>query len=137
MEESPCWLSGGVPAPGLIGCPVRRLGPETQDGEGRVGGIEGLGGGCLPRIHDGCPDGASCGAPVCHMHDRLLALGSGGPQARGSVALVALTLISSLQVTMVYVDVQVMALFLGDGGVRDRFGDFGQPGATLLGGEAG
>jgi hypothetical protein len=38
---------------------------------------------------------------------------------------------------MVYVDVQVMALFLGDGRVRDRFGDLGQPGAALLGGEAG
>jgi hypothetical protein len=38
---------------------------------------------------------------------------------------------------MVYVDVQVMALFLGDGGVSDRLGGFGQPGATLLGREAG
>ena len=38
---------------------------------------------------------------------------------------------------MMYVDVQVMALLLGDGGVRDRLGGFGQPGAALLGGEAG
>jgi len=38
---------------------------------------------------------------------------------------------------MMYVDVQVMALLLGDGGVRDRLGGFGQPGATLRGGEAG
>jgi len=71
------------------------------------------------------------------MHDRLLALGSGSPQARGAVALIALTLICPLQVAMVYVYVQVMALFLGDGGVHDRLGDFVQPGAALLGGEAG
>ena len=36
-----------------------------------------------------------------------------------------------------YGDIQVVALLLGDGGVRDRLGDPGQQaGAALLGGEA-
>ena len=53
-------------------------------------------------------------------------------QARGAIALVALTLISSLPVAMMYVDVQVMAFLFGDSGVRDRLGGFGQSGAALL-----
>ena len=44
---------------------------------------------------------------------------------RGAVALVALTLMVTLPVAMVYVDIQVMALILGDGGVHDRLGDPG------------
>jgi len=46
-------------------------------------------------------------------------------QARGAVALIALTLKVALPVAMVYVDIQVMALLLGDGGVHDRLGDPG------------
>ena len=42
----------------------------------------------------------------------------------------------ALPVAVVYVDVQVMALRLRDGGVRDRLGDFGQAGTALLGGQA-
>ena len=116
---------------------MRRLWPEAQDGENRIGGIEGLCGGCLPRTHDSCPDGASRGALVRHVHDSLLVSDSSSAQARGAISLVALTLISSLPVAMMYVDVQVMALLLGDCGVRDRLGGLGQPGAALLGGEAG
>ena len=115
---------------------MRRLWPEAQDGENRISGIEGLCGGRLPRTHDSRPDGASRGALVCHVHDSLLVSDSSSLQARGAIALVALTLISSLPVAMMYVDVQVMAFLLGDGGVRDRLGGFGQSGAALLGGEA-
>ena len=43
----------------------------------------------------------------------------------GAVALIALTLMVTLPVAMVYVDIQVMALLLGDGGVHDRLGDPG------------
>jgi hypothetical protein len=40
----------------------------------------------------------------------------------------------ALPVAVVYVDIQVMALRLRDGGVRDRLGDFGQASTALLGG---
>ena len=40
----------------------------------------------------------------------------------------------ALPVAVVYVDIQVVALLLGDGGVRDRLGDPGQAGTALLGG---
>ena len=40
----------------------------------------------------------------------------------------------ALPVAVVYVDIQVMALRLRDGGVRDRLGDLGQAGTALLGG---
>ena len=79
--------------------------------------------------------GTSCGAVVRYMHDLLLVLVPSFLQARGAVALVTLALMATLPVAVVYVDIQVVALLLGDGGVRDRLGDSGQPGATLLGGE--
>ena len=59
------------------------------------------------------------------MHGVLLVLVTGFLQARGAVALVALTLMVTLPVAMVNVDIQVMALLLGDGGVHDRLGDPG------------
>ena len=68
------------------------------------------------------------------MHDLLPVPVPGFLQARGAVALVALTLMVALPVAVVYVDIQVVALLLGDGGVRDRLGDPGQAGTALLGG---
>jgi len=59
------------------------------------------------------------------MHDVLLVLVPSFLQARGAVALVTLTLMATLPVAVVYVDIQVMALLLGDGGVHDRLGDVG------------
>jgi hypothetical protein len=59
------------------------------------------------------------------MHGVLLVLVTGFLQARGAVSLIALTLMATLPVAMVYVDIQVMALLLGDGGVHDRLGDPG------------
>ena len=68
------------------------------------------------------------------MHGLLLVPVPGFLQARGTVAPVACTLMGALPVAVVYVDIQVMALRLGDGGVRDRLGDIGQAGTALLGG---
>jgi hypothetical protein len=48
------------------------------------------------------------------MHDVLLVLVPGFLQASGAVALVTLALMATLPVAVVYVDIQVMALFLGD-----------------------
>jgi len=62
---------------------------------------------------------------VCYVHGVLLVLVTRFLQARGAVALIALTLKVALPVAMVYVDIQVMALLLGDGGVHDRLGDPG------------
>ena len=72
---------------------------------------------------DTCMTCSSCRSPV-------------SCEARGAVALVALTLMVALPVAVVYVDIQVMALLLGDGGVHDRLGDPGQAGTALLGGQA-
>jgi len=64
-------------------------------------------------------------AVVRYMHDLLLVPVPGFLQARGAVALVAFTLMVALPVAVVYVDIQVMALLLGDPG---------QAGTALLGG---
>ena len=71
-----------------------------------------------------------------YMPDSLFMMGPRLQQARGAVALVSLTLMVALPVAVVYGDIQVVALLLGDGGVRERLGDSGQAGAALLGGEA-
>ena len=66
-----------------------------------------------------------------YMPDSLFMMGPRLQQARGAVALVSLTLMVALPVAVVYGDIQVVALLLGDGGVRERLGDSGQAGAAF------
>ena len=93
-------------------------------------------GGCLPCTSHRRPDGTGRRAVVHYVGDRLFPSFSRGLQTCGAETLVAFALICALPVAMVYVDIQVVALFLGDDGVRNRLGDSGQAGTALLGGKA-
>ena len=132
VEEAPRRFPGRVLGmSGAVGV-VRGLWPEAEDREYRIPDVERLGGGRLPRLRDGGPDGASHGALVRNVHGGVLPADT-RLQARGAEVLVALApaLVCALHVAVVHGDIQVVALFLWVRRVLERLGESGQAGAAL------
>ena len=71
MEKAPCWLPGRIPSYFLAQGIVWRPWSEAQNGEGGIGSVEGLCGGCLPCTSHRRPDGTGRRAVVHYVGDRL------------------------------------------------------------------